>query len=183
MQPSPLNQEQSGGPAFRSAINGHAANGQPQLGGQAFRPTSGGHGHAANGQVQPVTEIKPPNQRGGHDQQFPGQVPPTTPLFRKMDQPQQPNFDGRQFNSATNNRGGVANSGVQRGGHFSAFTGGQGAQQPGGQKSWGGRSSGDGALFGGPASMKRKNMSPEGRKNALQSFIMKYRPIGPKHIP
>ena len=201
VQPSPLNQEQSGGPAFRSATNGHAANGQPQSGGQVFRPASGGQGLAVNGQAQHIAEIKPPNQGSG--QQFlghqgqprneTGHVPnqrntapfsnkPTTPLFKKMDQPEQPSFDGRQFNSSTNNRGGVVNSGVQRGGHFSAFAGGQGAQQPGGQRSWGGRSSGDGSLFGGPASMKRKNMSPEGRKNALWSFIMKYRPVVPSHI-
>ncbi|XP_072042630.1 fidgetin-like protein 1 [Amphiura filiformis] len=118
--------------------------------------------------------VRPPNHNGQNFQRATSDDRPNprnpsnsygnqaaAPLFRKMDQPTHAGFGGGQFNSGNNNRGGFVPSGPQRGGQFS-FQAGQSNQPPGGQRSWGGRSSGHGSLFGGAASGKRKIMSPEG---------------------
>ena len=85
----------------------------------------------------------------------------TAPLFRKMDQSSHENFSGGQYHNGNNSRGGFVPNGQRRGGEaIQAFPSRHGNQnQPAGQRSWVGRSSGDGSLFGGAVGGKRKMMS------------------------
>ena len=94
------------------------------------------------------------------------------PLYKKIEQPSTTGFDRQMGNHHSNfgsdNAGvGNGNGNMQRGGGCPAFQGHQGNLSSG-QRSWNGRSSGEGSLFGGPGSMKRKTMSPEGKRTGIQ---------------